>query len=95
MPSELRARRGSWTGSFREHGNIDRVLLFSHGGIMTHIIGRVLGADRLWSIGMPNTAIFEFAIDVDSWHERGRSRVNPGLWRINRFGDASHLDGHT
>ena len=79
----------------REHGNADRVLLFSHGGIMTHIIGRVLGTDRLWSSGMRNTAIFEFAIDVDSWHERGQSRVNSSLWRINRFGDASHLDGHT
>ena len=77
-----------------EHHNSDRVLLFSHGGIMTHIVARLLGADRLWGLGIRNTAIFEFAIDVDSWRLDGQSRANVNLWRIDRFNDASHLDDH-
>ena len=51
-----------------EHDNTDRVLVFSHGGILTHVIARLLGTDRLWFLGIRNTAIFEFSIDVDSWH---------------------------
>lgn len=76
-----------------EHGNGERVLVFTHGGIMTHIVGQLLGADRLWSLDIRNTAIFEFDIDVDAWHAEGQARTNMNLWRIVRFNDAGHLDG--
>ena len=76
-----------------EHDNTDRVLVFSHGGILTHVIARLLGTDRLWFLSIRNTAIFEFSIDVDSWHIDGRTRTNVNLWRISRFNDAGHLDG--
>ena len=75
-----------------EHDNSDRVLLFSHGGIMSHIFSRLLGADRLWGLGIRNTAIFEFTIDVDRWSLDDQSRYNSDLWRIVSFNDASHLD---
>ena len=76
----------------RDHDNADRVLVFTHGGIMTHIIAQLLGADRLWFLDIRNTAVFEFSIDVDAWHVQGQARTNINLWRIVRFNDASHLD---
>ena len=79
-------------GLINEHGNMDRVLVFTHGGILAHIIDRLLGTDRLWGIGIRNTGIFEFSIDVDSWHLQGQPRTNIELWRIIKFNDASHLD---
>ena len=76
-----------------EHDNGDRVLVFSHGGILTRVIARLLGTDRLWSLSIGNTAIFEFGIDVDKWHLDGKTRTNMDLWSIIRFNDAGHLDG--
>ena len=75
-----------------EHGNSDRVLLYSHGGIIQHIFAQLVGASRLWGLSVQNTAIFEFTIDVDRWNQGGQSRTNLNLWRIGRFNDATHLD---
>ena len=75
-----------------EHDNADRVLAFSHGGIMSHIIAQLLGTERTWYISVQNTAIFEFTIDVDSWYLGGQSHANINLWRINRFNDSCHLE---
>ena len=75
-----------------EHKNEDQVLVFSHGGILTHVIYRLLGTDRLWTLRIRNTAIFEFSIDVEKWHADGRARTNFDLWSIIRFNDARHLD---
>ena len=75
------------------HENSDRLLLFSHGGIMRHIISRLLGTCQVWSIDIHNTEIFEFTIDADSWNQDPQTRTNINLWRIDRFGDTRHLDG--
>ena len=75
-----------------EHDNTDHVLVITHGGIMIDILAQLLGTDRLWFFEIPNTALFEFSLDVDSWHLDGRTRTNSKLWRIERFNDASHLD---
>ena len=75
-----------------DHGNADRVLVFTHGGIMTHVVAQLLNTERLWFLDIRNTAIFEFSIDVDAWHVQGQARTNINLWRIVRFNDASHLD---
>ena len=80
------------TKIIREHDNTDRVMLVTHGSMLVHIVERLLGTDRLWGIGIRNTAIFEFSIDVGSWHLEDQSRINQSLWRIVRFNDASHLD---
>ena len=76
----------------RDHGNGDRVLVFTHGGFMTHVVAQLLGTERLWFLDIRNTAIFEFSIDVDAWHEHGQARTNMNLWHIVRFNDASHLE---
>ena len=91
---EMTARAGRVVERLiREHDNADRVLVFSHGGILTQVIARLLGTDRLWSLRIRNTAIFEFGIDVEKWHMDGRVRTNMDLWSILRFNDAGHLEG--
>ncbi len=74
-----------------EHDNADRVLVITHGGIMIDILAQLLGTDRLWFLKIRNTAMFEFSVDVDSWHLAGRTRNNTNFWRIDGFNDASHL----
>ena len=91
---EIMARAGRVVDRLiSEHDNADRVLVFSHGGILTRVIARLLGTDRLWGLSIRNTAIFEFGIDVDRWHLDGKTRTNVELWEIIRFNDARHLDG--
>ncbi len=75
------------------HKNSDRVMLFSHGGILRHIISRLLGTDQVWALDIDNTSIFEFTVDVDSWQSDPKSRTNVKLWRIDRFNDSRHLEG--
>ena len=91
---EQRSERGSRVIDrvMAEHTNDDRVLIFSHGGIMQYQIARVMGTSRLWGLSIRNTAMFEFTVDADGWRSDGQETVNLNLWRIGRFNDASHLD---
>ena len=91
---ERRLERGSRVVDriMAEHTNDDRVLVFSHGGIMRYQIARILGTNRVWGVSVRNTAMFEFSVDVDCWQSDEQEVVNLSLWRIGRFNDASHLD---
>ena len=75
-----------------EHTDDDSVLVFTHGGIISHIFAQLVGTDRMWGLGVRNTAVFEFTIAVDRWQLDGLDRSNTDLRRINLFNDASHLD---
>ena len=68
------------------------MLVFTHGGIISHIFAQLVGTDRMWGLGVRNTAVFEFTIAVDRWQLDGLDRFNTDLRRINLFNDASHLD---
>ena len=74
------------------HADDDSVLVFSHGGIISHIFAQLIETDRLWGLGVRNTAVFEFTIAVDQWRLDGHNRTNTNLRRINLFNDATHLD---
>ena len=74
------------------HDNSDRIMLFSHGGIMRHIVSRLLGTEQVWSLDVDNTAIFEFTVDADSWNLDLKTRTNLNMWRIDKFNDTRHLD---
>ena len=73
------------------HGNDDVIVLFTHGGILSHMVAALMGTDRAWGTSVENTALFDFSIDLDHWSRDGSSRHNTWLWRVNRFNDASHL----
>ena len=75
-----------------DHSNEDIVMLVSHGGIMQIIFSALMGAERLWGIGVRNTALFRFEIDVDRWRADGAALANQNLRRIELFNDARHLD---
>ncbi len=75
-----------------ERTNDDRVLVFSHGGIMRYLIARILDTGRVWGMRIRNTAMFEFTVDADLWQSDDEKTVNLSRWRINRFNDATHLD---
>jgi len=75
-----------------EHSDDDSVLVFSHGGIINHIFAQLVGTDRMWGLGVLNTAVFGFTIAVDRWNLDGPNRTNTNLRRIDLFNDASHLD---
>ena len=77
-----------------DHKNTDRVMLFSHGGILRHVISRLLGTDQVWALDIDNTSIFEFTVDVDDWHTDPKCRTNVKLWRIDRFNDVRHLENN-
>ncbi|MCH9010846.1 MAG: histidine phosphatase family protein [Chloroflexi bacterium] len=73
------------------HGNDDRVLVFTHGGILAFMIASLLGTDRTWGLGAQNTGIFDFSLDLERWSQDGNLLHNSALWRISRFNDASHV----
>ncbi len=73
------------------HGNDDRVLVFTHGGILSFLIANLLGTDRTWGTGAHNTGIFDFSLDLERWSHDGGPLHNTTLWRISRFNDASHI----
>ena len=74
------------------HSNEDVVVMFCHAGIIQHIVSVIFQSPKLWGIGIQNTALFEFSIDINNWHTKTRTRFNPTLWRIVRFNSNPHLD---
>jgi broad specificity phosphatase PhoE len=74
-------------------GREDVVVAFAHGGIILRMLAVVLGTDRVWRPPLLNTTLFDFTLDSANWHLRDFTLNNgDNTWRINRFGDASHLD---
>ena len=93
-PLEARTERGRRAVGeiLRRHAQDDVVLAVAHGGIMANLLRAILNSDRTWAVDIRNTAIFDFSLDVERWHLEGPHR-NHRTWRINRFADASHIDG--
>ena len=83
--------RGALQRLIADHSNKDRVLAITHGGIIQHLFAVLMDSERLWGVSVRNTAVFDFTLDVDRWHQDGTAMRNSTLWRINRFNDASHL----
>lgn len=76
---------------FDIHGNGDRVWVMAHHWILEHVIACLLGSDRTWQIAMPNTALFEFWVDCDRWHQTGMALNISDLWQIKQFNSTPHL----
>jgi len=74
------------------HANEDVVIMFTHGGIMAHMMAALMGTERTWSLGVQNTAVFELTVDAERWWQNDNATYhNNLLWRVNRFNDSSHL----
>lgn len=78
----------------QQHRNGDQVWVISHQWIFQHIFACLLGSERTWGISFGHTAITELWLDRDRWFEADlNQRLNTELWRIQRFNDASHIQG--
>jgi broad specificity phosphatase PhoE len=75
------------------HADPDVVLVFTHGGMLQHIIAALMGTKRTWGVSVENTGVFEFTLDMEHWAQDGDVLHSPFWWRIARFNDAAHLDG--
>ncbi len=73
-----------------DHADGDVVVLFAHGGILQCIVAALMGTDRVWSVAVGNTAVFEFEIDLERWRQ-DVDRQNNRRWNILRFNDTEHL----
>ncbi len=73
------------------HSDNDTLLIVTHGGILLHMLEALMDTGRTWGMTIRNTAVFDFALDIERWWVDGETRHNPTLWRIHRFNDASHL----
>lgn len=88
---KLRAEKAI-NGLVTDHSNADKIVVFTHGGIMLYLVAALMDTDRMWGISVANTALFDFDIDLNHWHRRDVALLNTDLWRINRFNDIRHLD---
>lgn len=73
------------------HKNENIVLVVSHGGILQHVIAALLGTKRVWGYTTHNTAIFDFDVDIENWHDEDEQFIRTTGCRINRFNDVMHL----
>ena len=59
-----------------------------------YLMAVIMGTSRVWSLRIPNTAVFDFRIDPNSWdtvNPIGGVRQGAGSFEIRRFAYASHL----
>jgi broad specificity phosphatase PhoE len=75
------------------HADPDVVLVFTHGGMLQHIIAALMGTKRTWGVSVENTGVFEFTLSVERWAQDGDVLHSPFWSRIERFNDAAHLEG--
>ena len=73
------------------HSNNDTVIMFAHAGIIQQAVSAIFESPRLWGLAARNTALYEFAIDIEHWDENSSVRFNPTAWRILRFNEQPHL----
>ncbi|KAA1295373.1 MAG: histidine phosphatase family protein [SAR202 cluster bacterium] len=92
---DLRKRAKTAVDFFiKGHNRDDEIAVFTHSGTMMYIMAVIMGTSRVWSLRIPNTAVFDFRIDPNAWDTVdpiGGARQGAGSFEIRRFADASHL----
>ena len=73
------------------HASGDTVIVFTHGGILQHLLAVLMGTEHTCRTPVRNTAIFDFALDLECWSQDGGVLRNNYLWRVEHFNDTSHL----
>lgn len=82
----IRARSRAFIATIlQQHQNGDRLWVFTHSALLTHLISELLGMERSWKLEIANTAVFEFWLDCDRWSLRDENLYNTELWHIRRF----------
>ena len=66
-------------------------MLFTHGGILQHILAALIVSRRTWSVATGNTAVFDFDIDRAAWRRDLAEGTSLSSFKILAFNDTSHL----
>ena len=80
------------------HDKNEKIAVFTHSGFLMFIVAVIIGTNRIWTLRIPNTSIFDFRIDPGSWDMKN-SFINTGTSSLQQFGsfenrrfaDAIHL----
>ena len=82
----------------RAHNKDDEIVAFTHSGLMMFIIAVIMGTNRVWTLRIPNTSVFDFRIDPNAWNignslsgSQGGSAQNVGGFEVRGFADSRHL----
>ncbi len=88
-----RAARGAHVAErlIDRHADGDTILLFTHGGILQHILAALLGTRRTWGIAAGSTAIFELEIDRAAWYREQAAGTALTSFKLLAFNDNAHL----
>lgn len=76
------------------HHKKDQLAVFTHSGFLVYIINVLFKTEHIWRLSIPNTGIFDFRIDPDTWDlERasGFTKSGPTHCQIINFANANHL----
>ena len=79
------------------HDKNEKIVVFTHSGFLMFIVAVLMGTNRIWTLRIPNTSIFDFRIDPGSWDMKNpfitgtASLQQFGLFEIRRFADDIHL----
>ena len=49
------------------HDKNEKIVVFTHSGFLMFIVAVLMGTNRIWTLRIPNTSIFDFRIDPGSW----------------------------
>lgn len=92
-PVAARAARGAHVVEVLIDGHADRdtVMLFTHGGILQHIVAALLGTQRTWSFAAGNTALFDLEIDRAAWRREHAAGAGLSSFKLHAFNDTTHL----
>lgn len=92
-PAADRAARGLRVVEtlIERHADGDRVVLFTHGGMLQHILAALLGTRRTWGFAAGNTAIFELEIDRGAWCNEHAAGTGVSSFKVLAFNDTAHL----
>ena len=78
----------------KNHDKEDQIAVFTHSGFLVFIINVLLQTEHLWRLSIPNTGIFDFKIDPDTWdleRSSGFTKSGPTHCQIINFANAKHL----
>ena len=73
------------------HSDNDRVVVFTHSGLLMYIVSILTGMNRVWVLRIPNTGVFELILDPDKWTSGDSKEGGISKFQIKKFADVSHL----
>ncbi|MBA13363.1 MAG: hypothetical protein CL751_05360 [Chloroflexi bacterium] len=78
----------------KKHQQEDQVAVFTHSGFLVFLVNVFLKSEQIWRLNIPNTGIFDFQIDQETWdieRSKGIKKEGPTRCRVVNFANASHL----